>query len=206
MMSVLPHTLLLATRNRNKVVEISDLLKYQKISVKSLRDYPDVPSVEEKGATLEENAVLKAKAGFEASGLPTLGDDTGLEVVALGGAPGVQSARYSGPGATYESNVQKLLKDMRHLKEYQRNACFRCVMALVWKDGTKVVEGRVDGTILGEPRGTGGFGYDPVFFHPPTGFTFAEMPMSLKNQFSHRSIALRQIVQFIVSQNSSPVL
>ena len=204
-MSILPSTILIATRNRDKVVEISDLLKHHRIQVKSLRDYPDFPPIEENGATLEENAIHKAKVGFEATGFPTLADDTGLEVEALGGAPGVKSARYSGPGATYESNVRKLLEEMKEFKDYQRNARFRCVIALVWKDGLKVVEGRVEGTILREPRGSGGFGYDPVFLHAPTGFTFAEMPMSLKNQFSHRSSAVRQIVQFIINQNSPAV-
>jgi len=197
-------TLLVATQNRDKVLEISDLLKNRKINVKSLRDFPELLPIYETGSSLKENATLKARMAFEKTGLTSVGDDTGLEVDALGGAPGVLSSRYSGPGATYESNVRKLLNQMQSAKD--RNAHFRCVMALIWKDGMEVVEGRVDGLILESPRGKGGFGYDPVFFHPPTGLTFSEMPMSLKNQFSHRSLALRKIVQIITKKYNYSIL
>ena len=189
-----PPTLLVATRNLDKIREITDLFKPFKINIKSLRDFPDFPDIEETGQTLEENALLKAKQGHEWTGITTLADDTGLEADALNGAPGVMSARYSGPGATYESNVRKLLKNMKDVPENQRTAHFRCVMALVWKDGMRTVEGRVDGLILKKPRGTVGFGYDPVFHHVPTGLTFAEMPLEQKNQISHRAIALQNIL------------
>ena len=197
-------TLLVATQNRDKIIEISDLLKNRNIDVKSLRDFPELLHIEETGSTLEENAILKAQTAFDNTGLTSVGDDTGLEVDALNGAPGVLSSRYSGPGASYESNVKKLLKEMQGEKD--RRARFRCVMALIWKDGMEVVEGRVEGVILEEPRGKGGFGYDPIFFHPPTGLTFSEMPMSLKNQFSHRSLALRQIVQIITKKYNYSIL
>jgi XTP/dITP diphosphohydrolase len=197
-------TLLVATQNRDKILEISDLLKNRNIDVKSLRDFPGLLPIDETGSTLEENATLKAQTAFERTGLTSVGDDTGLEVDALGGAPGVHSSRYSGPGATYESNVQKLLVEMRGIKN--RKAHFRCVMTLIWRNGMEVAEGRVEGLILEKPRGKGGFGYDPVFFHPPTGLTFSEMPMSLKNQFSHRSIALRQIVQIIAKKYNYSIL
>jgi XTP/dITP diphosphohydrolase len=203
-MTLIKSTLLVATHNRDKILEISDLLKNRNIGVKSLRDFPQLLPIEEIGSTLEENAILKAQTAFEETGLTSVGDDTGLEVDVLGGAPGILSSRYSGPGATYESNVRKLLEEMQGAKD--RGAHFRCVMALIWKNGREVVEGRVEGLILEQPRGRGGFGYDPVFFHPPTGLTFSEMPMSLKNQFSHRSLALRQIVQIITKKYNYSIL
>lgn len=199
-------TLLVATNNRDKVLEISDMLKNYNVRIKSLRDYPEFPPIQETGQTLEENAILKARWTFEKTGLTSLADDTGIEVTALHGAPGPFSARYSGPGATYESNVRKLLQELEDVNEAERTARFRCVMALVWKDGIDIVEGHVDGIILKKPRGTGGFGYDPIFFHPPTGHTFAEMPMSLKNQFSHRSIALRKMVHIIANKHKFTIL
>ena len=189
-----PSTLLVATRNRDKIREITDLFKPYNINIKSLRDFPDFPEIEETGRTLEENALLKAKQGYKWTGITTLADDTGLEVDALNGAPGVISARYSGPGATYESNVRKLLENMIDVPNNQRTACFRCVMVFVWKGGQRTVEGRVDGLILKKPRGNDGFGYDPVFHHVPTGLTFAEMPLEQKNQISHRAIALQNIL------------
>jgi len=203
MKSIRP-TLLVATHNRDKILEIKDLLKNRHISVKSLRDFPNIPDLEETGSTLEENAILKARSAFKQTGITSLGDDTGLEVDALKGAPGVLSSRYSGPGATYEENVWKLLREMEGIRN--RRARFRCVMALVWKDGLEVVEGRVDGEILEKSLGTGGFGYDPIFYHPPTGLTYAQMPMSLKNQFSHRSLALQQIVQIISRKYNFSIL
>jgi XTP/dITP diphosphohydrolase len=205
-MTIKSPTLLVATHNRDKVLEIHDLLKYQKVNVKSLRDFPNLPHIQETGSTLEENAILKARNAFEKTGLTTVADDTGLEVDALNGAPGAMSARYSGPEATYQSNMQKLLEELKNVEQDHRTACFRCVMALVWKDDMRVVEGRVEGLILSEPHGSGGFGYDPIFYHPPTGFTFAEMPLSLKNQFSHRSIALKHIVHIIANEYRFSIL
>ena len=202
-MSTLPSTLLIATQNRDKIKEISDILQHHDIVVRSLLDYPEIPPIEETGTTLKENATLKAKTAFELTGLMALADDTGLEVDALDGAPGIYSSRFSGPGATYESNVKKLLEDMEGIPEAERSARFRCVMALVWKDGQETVEGQVEGVILREVRGIDGFGYDPVFYHPPTGMTFAEMPLSVKNQYSHRSIALRKMVDLIVNMLTS---
>jgi len=197
-------TLLAATHNHDKILEIKDLLKNRHISLKSLRDFPEVGDTEETGSSLQENAVLKARFAFEQTGITSLGDDTGLEVDALNGAPGVLSSRYSGPGATYESNVQKLLQDLQGVKN--RSARFRCVMALVWKEGMEIVEGRVNGEILEKPLGTGGFGYDSIFYHPPTGLTFAQMPMSLKNQFSHRALALHQLIQIISRKYNFSIL
>jgi XTP/dITP diphosphohydrolase len=199
-------TLLVATQNRDKIREITDLFKSFNINIKSLHDFPNLSDIKETGNTLEENALLKAKLGYKWTGITTLADDTGLEVDALNGAPGVMSARYSGPSATYESNVRKLLENMTDIPEKQRIAHFRCVMALVWKDGSRMVEGRVDGLILTEPRGSDGFGYDPVFYHVPTGLTFAEMPLVLKNQLSHRALALQKILSILRDEYQFSIL
>ncbi len=201
-----PPTLFVATQNRDKIREITDLFKPFNIKIKSLRDFPDLPEIEETGHTLEDNALLKAKQGFKWTGITTLADDTGLEVDALDGAPGVMSARYSGPDATYESNVQKLLENMTDVPNNQRTACFRCMMVLVWKDGMRTLEGRADGLILKEPRGSGGFGYDPVFYHVPTGLTFAEMPLAQKNHISHRALALQKILLILRDEYQFSIL
>jgi XTP/dITP diphosphohydrolase len=150
------------------------------------------PDVEETGDTLEANALLKARAVTEVTGLPALGDDTGLEVDALGGRPGVYTARYSGEGATYESNYRKLLSELADVSD--RTARFRTVVALAFPDGSEVTaSGSVDGVITSEPRGAAGFGYDPVF--EVDGTTLAEMPEGMKNTLSHRARALRALIE-----------
>ena len=184
-------TLLIATRNRDKVREIRTMLAALPVTILTAADLEDVPEVEEDAPTLEGNAIKKAKTLFEATGLPTLADDTGLEVEALGGAPGVYSSRYSGPGATYEDNVRKLLKAMEHIPPGHRRARFRTVVAFVHKGGVETVEGICEGEITTAPRGTQNFGYDPVFFVPELGKTMAEMTMEEKNRISHRGRALR---------------
>ena len=186
-----PDTLVLATRNPHKVSEIAALLSGIPVRVVSCLDLPGVPEVVEDAATLEGNAVKKAVAVLEATGLPSLADDTGLEVAFLGGAPGVLSARYAGRAHDWEANNRKLLADLAGAPAAARRAAFRCVVALAAPGRpVRVAEGRTDGIILETPRGDAGFGYDPLFL--PDGFrrSYAEMSAGEKNRVSHRGKAL----------------
>lgn len=179
--------LAIASKNPDKIKEIEEVLSATGLVgeiVHGLR-WDDV---EETGATLEENALLKARAVVEATGLPVMADDTGLEVEALGGAPGVHTARYAGPAASYEDNVARMLSEMEGIRD--RSARFRTVVALVFPDGVEVfADGSVDGAITTAQRGSRGFGYDPIF--EVNGRTFAEMSGTEKNQLSHRARAIR---------------
>jgi XTP/dITP diphosphohydrolase len=153
---------------------------------------------EETGATLEDNAVLKARATFEATGLPAIADDTGLEVEALDGRPGVRSARYAGDAATYEDNWRRLLRELDGVPAARRGARFVTVIALYRGDGRILLfEGEADGRILEVPRGSGGFGYDPVFYSTAAGKTFAEMTPEEKARHSHRGAALRKLRAYL---------
>ncbi len=179
--------LVIASKNADKLVEIEDVIVESGIEFDVVRGL-DWPDVEETGTTLEENALLKARAVCDATGLPALGDDTGLEVSALEGRPGVYTARYAGADASYEDNYTKLLAEL--LGADDRAARFRTVAALVFPDGAEVLaSGQIDGTIAETPRGTLGFGYDPVF--EVDGRTFGEMSDGEKNRVSHRARALR---------------
>ncbi|MBA2564978.1 MAG: RdgB/HAM1 family non-canonical purine NTP pyrophosphatase [Gemmatimonadetes bacterium] len=187
-------TLLVATGNSHKACEIRDALAGVPLVIRTLADVPGVVLPEETGATLEDNAVLKARAAHEATGLPSLADDTGLEVEALNGRPGVRSARYAGEAASYEDNCRLLLQEMQGLLEERRTAVFRTVLALYRGDGRILLfTGAVQGRILEERRGSAGFGYDPLFLHPESGRTFAEMSVEEKNRVSHRGKALRKL-------------
>ena len=185
--------LVVASKNPDKVEEIESVLAGSGLAgeiVKGL-DWPDIP---ETGATLEENALIKARAVVEATGLPVVADDTGLEVSALSGAPGVHTARYAGPEATYQDNVALMLQSLAG--EEQRTARFRTVVALVFPDGSEVLaEGSLEGRITKEPRGVAGFGYDPIF--EVDGRTLAEMSMDDKNLLSHRARALRALIDAV---------
>lgn len=187
------HKLLIATRNRDKVREIRALLADLSVELLTPDDLAGLPEVDEDAPTLEGNAIKKARTLFEASGLPAIADDTGLEVDALGGAPGVYSSRFAGPGATYEDNVQKLLQVMQDIPEEKRGARFRTVAAFAHAGGVETVEGVCEGIILRHPRGTNNFGYDPVFYVPELGKTMAEMTLDEKNRISHRARAMRQL-------------
>ncbi|MDZ7374048.1 MAG: XTP/dITP diphosphatase [candidate division KSB1 bacterium] len=189
--------IVVATRNRDKLREICELLDADRFEILGLDDVQGVPEVEEDGATLEENALKKARVAAQVTGLPALADDTGLEVEALGGAPGVYSSRYAGEGATYADNVRKLLNELRGVPFEQRRARFRCVVALVHDGVEEVVEGTCPGVITEEPRGEGGFGYDPVFLVPEVGKTFAEMSLEEKNAVSHRGKAFRAAARLL---------
>ncbi len=191
-------TLVVATHNLDKLEEIKAILFDVGFTVLSAKDFPNFPEVEERGDSIEANAILKATEVQRATGLPALADDTGLEVEALDGAPGVYSSRYAGGNASYAENITKLLRDMRNIPGENRGARFRCVMALA--DGKHVLtaEGRCDGEILRASKGHGGFGYDPVFFVPAQNQTFAEMTKEVKNRISHRGKALERIRPMIV--------
>jgi XTP/dITP diphosphohydrolase len=185
--------LVVASRNPDKLVELCHALAGLDLEIRSAAEFPEVPEVAETGSTLEENALLKARAIHEATGALALADDTGLEVDALGGAPGVASARFAGPEQSYARNVEKLLTLMERVPDERRHARFRTVIALRFPEGREeVVEGVCEGTILRERRGGGGFGYDPLFFVPPLGKTFAELTLEEKNRVSHRGRAMRK--------------
>lgn len=192
--------MVLATSNQDKIIEIRHLLQDLPVQIVALTDFSDVPQVVEDQATLEGNAVKKAQLISQFTGLPALADDTGLEVDCLKGAPGVLSARYAGEDASYSDNVAKLLLEMKSVPTEQRQARFRCVIALANGRSIETVEGSCEGLIANKPKGTGGFGYDPVFYVPEYGQTFAEMSLELKNQISHRGRALRKAKQYLVDQ------
>ncbi len=192
--------LVFATRNQGKLKELRQLLSLEGLEIISLDQLPDAPEIEETGETFADNAALKARGIMEATGLPALADDSGLEVDALGGAPGVHSARYAGPGATDADRVELLLKNLRSVEPEQRTARFRCVVAFADPEQPAHVKfhgGSCEGRILDHPRGSGGFGYDPVFFVEELGQTFAEAPADKKNQISHRGQAMRKMVEFL---------
>ena len=178
--------LVVATKNPDKIPEIEAVLSDVLPGLEIVRD-AEFPDVEETGATLEENALLKARSAVAATGMPSIGDDTGLEVDALGGRPGVHSARFAGPDASYADNRRKLLSELEG--EEDRSARFRTAVALVRPDRSElVVSGAVEGRITRKERGRGGFGYDPLF--EVEGQTFSEMGEEHKNRISHRARAL----------------
>src|SRR5205814_3270119 len=185
--------LVLATRNRHKVAELIMLLGDPRITIRMLDEFPGAPDVVEDGDTCEANAVKKACAIAEFTGLPAVADDTGLEVDALGGQPGVYAARYAGEDATYEDNCRKLLRELKGVPREQRTARFLTVAAIALpSDGIRVARGTLDGMIAEEASGTLGFGYDPVFFIPELGKTLAQLSADQKNTISHRAKAFTQ--------------
>lgn len=188
----------LATKNAGKAAEIGRMLEGSGVEIVSLEGFPGVLLPPETGATMRENALLKARAVHMATGLPALADDSGLEVDSLGGAPGVFSARYSGEGATDERNWRKLLAELEGVPPEMRTARFRCALALVGFDEKEhVFEGVFEGAISDAPRGTNGFGYDPVFIASGTGRTAAELAPDEKNRISHRARALDALKAFL---------
>lgn len=187
--------LLIATHNPGKVAEYAELLTDVPVSAISLDDVGIDYSVEETGTTFEENAILKAQSYAEASGMLTLADDSGLAVDALGGEPGLYSARYGGPDATDATRYTMLLTRMQSVPDGERQARFVCVVALATPEGDLYIgEGAVEGVIAHAPRGDFGFGYDPVFFMPEYGATMAELGPKVKNNISHRARALRALL------------
>ena len=186
--------LVLATHNLDKRIEMKSLLSDLDLDIIGLDKFPDIDNIPENGATLLENALIKANTVYFKTGLPALSDDTGLEVDVLNGEPGIYSARFAGKNATYQDNLQKLLTVMSGIPMKNRTARFRTVVALVVDNNTELwTEGTVEGLITIKQRGTGGFGYDPVFEEKDTKKTFSEMTILEKNNISHRSIALKKM-------------
>lgn len=193
-----PHIsrLVLASGNKGKLREINQLLTGLHIEAIPQTEF-NVPDVEETGLTFVENAIIKARNAAEHSGLPALADDSGIEVDALNGEPGIYSARYAGKGASDDANLTKLLQALKDVPDIERTARFQCVMVYMAhaKDPTPLIcQGTWEGRILYEPRGENGFGYDPVFFVPTHSCSAAELESSVKNQLSHRGQALRKFL------------
>lgn len=190
--------LLIATHNRGKKAEYAAILGDLPLELVSLTDLNIDVEIEETGKTFEENALLKARGYAALTGLPTLADDSGLEVDALDGAPGIHSARYAGPEASDEDLYTLLLHNLRGVPPSERSARFCCVIALVWPEGREeTVEGVCEGRILQEPRGERGFGYDPVFYVPEKGKTMSQLPMEVKNRISHRGRAAVKVKEIL---------
>ncbi len=201
---VLTVQLVLATNNTDKIREIKDLLDDLPVTILTRNDFLEFPDVEETGSTLDENAALKARTIAEFTGFPALADDSGLEVDALGGAPGVYSSRYAGEGCTYADNNRKLLRELSGAPREKRTARFRCVIVIDWGDGEKqAIEGAAQGYISEDIVGDKGFGYDPVFFYPPAGMRFSQMTLEEKNRVSHRGLALRAARRVIIKRMRS---
>ncbi|HVQ24102.1 MAG TPA: RdgB/HAM1 family non-canonical purine NTP pyrophosphatase [Planctomycetota bacterium] len=185
---------IVATFNREKAAELHALLALPDVELVALADWPGATSPEETGDTLLANARIKARAAAALARLPAIADDTGLEVDALGGAPGVHAARYAGPNASYADNVSKLLRELADVPTERRTARFRTVCFAAWPDGTEMsADGVLAGTITTAPRGANGFGYDPVFVPKGEARTYAELSDEEKNAVSHRARAVRMM-------------
>ena len=196
-------SLLVATRNDGKFRELTDLLGEIPFKLKSLLDLGIDVDVEETGLTFEDNAVLKAETYRDLSGMLTLADDSGLEVDALGGAPGVRSARYAGPGASDRDRVELLVRNLAAIPAGDRTARFRCVIAIAAPGGkTTLFSGECEGTIVTRPRGENGFGYDPVFLLWEIGATMAELEPGRKNRVSHRAAAAQKAARALSVHSS----
>jgi len=186
------NTIVLATHNRDKREELQEALSEFTVKILSLNDFPFIGEIEEVGQTLLENSMIKAKTVHNLTQLPVIADDTGLEVEALNGAPGIYSARYAGEDVTYEDNVNKLLAEMENIPLENRKAQFRTVISFVDKDRELWTEGTIKGIIGETAKGKNGFGYDPVFFVPELEKTFSELSIGEKNKISHRGLAMKK--------------
>ena len=185
--------IVIASRNRGKIAEILQIFADLPFRLHSLADFPDAPEVEETGSTFAENARLKAVSAARHTKLWALADDSGLEVDALGGKPGIHSARYS--GMSDDHNNEKVLRELEEVSDAKRTARFRAAMVLASPEGTILAEseGAVEGLIAREMRGSAGFGYDPLFVLPEFGQTMAQLGLEIKNRISHRAVALRRL-------------
>lgn len=190
----------IASRNQGKICEFHELLQGLDVEVLSLTDFPGLPEVVETGATFRENALLKARAAAGATGLVAVADDSGLEVDYLKGAPGIYSSRYAGPERDDAANIRKLLCALDGVAASRRTARFRCVIAITTPVGGEYLsEGVCEGRITSTSRGTGGFGYDPVFLVPSLDQTFAELGAPVKNRISHRAQAMKNAGEILVA-------
>jgi XTP/dITP diphosphohydrolase len=193
----------IATHNKDKLIEIKSILKESKqlasVEFLSLRDFPNIPEIIEDGKTMQENAVKKALTTAKITNLITIADDTGLEVKFLNGAPGVYSARFAGPGCTYNDNNMKLLNLMKDVPTDKRDARFTCIVAIAKPNGDYfIVEGSIKGMIATEPKGKNGFGYDPLFYVPEHNKSFAELDTKTKNKISHRAKAINKSKKVLI--------
>ena len=190
--------IILATNNKSKVKEISEMMSGSDITFESLADAGINVEVEETGTTFEENALLKAREICKLSGKTTISDDSGLEIDALDGAPGIYSSRFMGEDTSYDIKNNALIEKLENVADPDRTARFRCCMALVLPDGREfVTEGAMEGIIAREPKGINGFGYDPILFIPEYNRTSAELSSEEKNNISHRGEALRKMIEVI---------
>lgn len=193
--------IVLASNNAGKVREFNQLLAESEFEVIPQVEF-SVADIEETGLSFVENALLKARNAAEQTGLPAVADDSGLEVDALQGAPGIYSARYAGAGASDRDNLQKLLDTLKNVPDEKRSARFQCLMVYMRhaKDPTpRIFQGTWEGRILHEPRGENGFGYDPVFYVPDQRCSAAQLSSEVKNKLSHRGQALRLLINSLVS-------
>ena len=191
-------TVIIATKNKGKAKEFEKMFLPLGLTVKTLLDYPELEDVEETGTTFKENAVLKAETIAKVLGTRVIADDSGLEVDALEGRPGVYSARYAGSEKNDEANIDKVLEELQDVPESERTARFCCALAMAEQGKeTLTVFGTCEGHILRERRGTNGFGYDPVFFVDAKGKAMAELPSDEKNKISHRAMALKQLEKML---------
>ena len=185
--------IVIATHNKDKFKELYHGLSSLNVDLVSLYDFPEIKEIVEDGETLKDNALIKARAVHKITSLPAISDDTGLEVDALAGAPGVFTARYAGENCSYLDNVNKMLKEMYNIPENKRGATFKTVMAYVDDNVELTSEGIVQGTVTRTKKGVAGFGYDPIFYVPDLEKTFAEMKIEEKNLVSHRSKAIKAL-------------
>jgi len=189
---------ILASRNKGKLREFQALFNESGLELMSLDDWPEVGELTEKGSTFLDNAREKAWQVVEKTGQPAMADDSGLVVEALDGRPGVHSARYAGPDASPEDRNRKLLGELEGVADADRQAAFVCVLVLAWPQGREIVaEGRCEGYISLEPKGGGGFGYDPVFYLPEYGATMAQLDPAVKNRISHRARASAEMKEIL---------
>ena len=196
--------IVLATHNKDKQAELSKALNFKGVNILSLLDFPNIGEIIEDGKTLKDNALIKANTVYKITGLPSISDDTGLEIDALNGEPGVYSARYAGENCSYLDNVNKVLHMMSGVPFSSRRAQFKTVMAFVSDKTELVSEGSVKGLITEELKGIGGFGYDPVFYIPGMMKTFAEMSIEEKNKISHRGKATKNMISLLYSHKIIP--
>ena len=191
--------IIIATHNKDKFKELYHGLSSLDVKLLSLYDFPEIKEIVEDGETLKDNALIKARTVYKITSLPTISDDTGLEVDALGGAPGVFTARYAGENCSYLDNVNKMLKEMKNVPENKRGATFKTVMAYVDDKVELTSEGIVQGTVTRTKKGVAGFGYDPIFYIHEQRKTFSEMTIEEKNLVSHRSRAIKALKADLVT-------
>ena len=197
--------IVIATHNKDKLKELKSGFSDLDVELLDLSSFPEIGEIIEDGKTLEDNALIKANTVFNKTGIPAIADDTGLEVDYLEGAPGVYTARFAGENCTYEDNVNKLLKDMKNVPKLQRGAKFRTSMVFVDKNTKLFSDGEVKGIVSEKIKGLAGFGYDPIFYVPKEGKTFAEMSLEKKNIISHRGLAIKKLKFKLNSYLTSPI-